>query len=219
MSDPVRNRRFYDRQASSYDRRWRHYQATTHHVLLAHLNGSFRSVLDVGCGTGTLLEHLLEQYPAAEGIGLDASSPMLDVARRRLAGYAARLRRADAQRLPLPRHSVDLVTLTSVLHYLRRPSAALHEAIRVLRPGGTVGIVDYVLSAGTSSLLDGLIRLYDPGHARCRGIEELCRFTTRAGFRVAHAESFPIDRLFRGVLVVARAPMVDTTEERTARYP
>jgi SAM-dependent methyltransferase len=140
---------------------------------------------------------------------------MLDVARRRLAGHDAWLRRADARQLPLPRYSVDLVTLASVLHYLRRPSAALREAIRVLRPGGTLGIVDYVLRPGPGSLVDGLIRLYDPGHVRCRGIEELCRLTTRAGLTIVYAESFPIDHLFRGVLILAHTPTVGTSEERT----
>lgn len=209
MSDPLRGRRFYDRQAASYDHRWWHYQTMTHQALLDHLNGSFHHVLDVGCGTGTLLERLLEQYQAAEGIGLDASGGMLAVARRKLAGHNARLRRAEAQRLPLPDHSVDLVTLASVLHYLRRPSTAVREAHRVLRPSGTLGIVDYVLRAGTGSIIDGLIRLYDPGHARCRDLAELCRLTTRAGFTIAYAESFPIDGLFRGVLVVAHTAPVD----------
>ncbi|MGH2409365.1 MAG: class I SAM-dependent methyltransferase [Chloroflexota bacterium] len=214
MPDSSRGRRFYDRQASSYDRRWRHYQAATHQALLARLNGSFHRVLDVGCGTGTFLERLLERYPAAEGIGVDTSDGMLAVARRRLAGYDADLRRADACWLPLPRHSVDLVTLASVLHYLRCPSAALREAGRVLRPGSTVGIVDYVPRTGTGSFLDGLIRLYDPGHARCRGLDELCRLTIHAGLTVIHAESFPIDHLFRGELVLARAPIPDTRQER-----
>ncbi|HXT36940.1 MAG TPA: methyltransferase domain-containing protein [Chloroflexota bacterium] len=213
MPDSASSRPFYDREASRYDRRWRHYQAATHQALLAHLKGKFRRVLDVGCGTGTLLELLLDRYPAAKGIGFDSSAGMLAVAQRRLAEYDVDLRQADALRLPLPDQSVDLVTLASVLHYLRRPSVALLEAGRVSRPGGTVAVVDYVLNVGTSSFLDGLIRLYDPGHARCRGIDEIRRLTTRAGLTVVHAESFPIDRLFLGVLVLARTP-ADTFDAR-----
>jgi len=216
VSDLTRSQRFYDRQARGYDRRWQRYQATTHQALLAHLDGSFRRVLDVGCGTGALLRRLLERYPEAEGIGLDVSSAMLDVARRRLAGHHARLRRADARRIPLPGHSVDLLTLASVVHYVRRPSTVLLEACRVLRPGGMLGIVDYVLHAGTGSLLDELIRLYDPGHARCRGSEELSRLITRAGFTITHTEQFPIDRIFGGVLVLARAPAVKEGGDRSS---
>ena len=206
MADRSGSRGFYERQAAAYDRRWRRYQAATHEALLAHLEGRYRRVLDAGCGTGTLLLRLLERHPDAEGIGLDTSGGMLDIARRKLAGRRARLYRADARRIPLPRDRVDLLTLASVLHYLRRPSAALGEAYRVLRPGGTLAIVDYVTRAGTGSLLDGLIRLYDPGHVRCRDARELGACTAAAGFRITHVGQFPIDGIFRGVLIVARAP-------------
>lgn len=204
-------RTFYDRHALRYDRRWRDYQRATHEMLLTHLPGTFRRVVDVGCGTGTLLRTLQTRYPDAEGIGIDASGAMLRVARRKLADLGTQLHDGEACRLPLGNHSVDLLTLASVLHYLRRPSRALVEARRVLQPGGTVGIVDYVLRAGTDSLLDGLIRLYDPGHVRCRGIEELSRITTLAGFTLTHTQLFPIDHLLGGVLILARAPVYITS--------
>jgi len=206
MADNRTSGRFYDRHAASYDRRWRRYQRTTHDMLLTHLHGPFHQVLDVGCGTGTLLQRLTARYPETEGIGIDVSAKMLRQARRRLSGTDVRLYRADARWIPLPDHSVDLLTLTSALHYLPSPSIALIEARRVLKSGGTVGIVDYVPRAGAGSFLDGLIRLYDPGHVRCRGVQELSGLTARAGFTIGYARQFEIDRIFAGVIIIAQAP-------------
>ncbi|HVA91800.1 MAG TPA: class I SAM-dependent methyltransferase [Chloroflexota bacterium] len=212
MASSSSSKHFYDRQAAGYDRRWAHYQRTTHDMLLAHLHGPFHHVLDVGCGTGTLLQRLLTRYPEADGLGIEASREMLCVARRRLAGRGVRLLLANAHRIPLPARSVDLLTLASVLHYFSSPSMALVEARRVLQSGGTLGLVDYVLHGGANSVLDGLIRLYDPAHARCRGLQELSRLTTHAGFTIIHARQFPIDRIFEGVVILARAPIPGENE-------
>jgi SAM-dependent methyltransferase len=58
--------------------------------------------------------------------------------------------------------------VASVVHYLKRPSIACAEVRRVLRPGGTLVMVDYVPRGGWGSVMDGLIRLYDRGHVRSR---------------------------------------------------
>jgi len=202
--------RFYARQARDYDRRWQRYQRATHDALLTQVRGHVQRAVDVGCGTGTLLQRLLSTRVAAEGFGLDVSAAMLAQARRKLTGLNAQLLLAGAADIPLPDHSADLVTVASVLHYVLQPSQVLREIRRVLQPEGTVGIVDYALKAGTGSLRDGLIRLYDPGHVRCRGAAELLRMTERAGFTVDHGDRFPIDSLFDGVLILARAPARST---------
>lgn len=104
----------------------------------------FDSLLDLGTGTGRLLELLAPLY--ARGVGIDASADMLSVARANLdgAGVAnAQVRLGDLHRLPFPRDSFDVVTIHQVLHYLDDPEAALSEAARVLRPGGRLLVVDF----------------------------------------------------------------------------
>ncbi|KAB0680807.1 ArsR/SmtB family transcription factor [Aureimonas leprariae] len=101
-------------------------------------------VLDVGTGTGRLLELLAPR--AARIVGVDASREMLQVARAKLdaAGIAnAQVRQGDAYSLPLAHGSFDLVTLHQVLHYLDDPGAAVREAARMLRPAGRLAIVDF----------------------------------------------------------------------------
>ncbi len=104
----------------------------------------FESLLDLGTGTGRLLELFAPLYNRA--VGIDASAPMLAVARANLdrAGIAsAQVRLGDIQHLPFPRDSFDVVTVHQVLHYLDDPERAIAEAARVLRPGGRLLIVDF----------------------------------------------------------------------------
>lgn len=104
----------------------------------------FGDVLDIGTGTGRLLELL---SPRAErAVGVDASREMLQVARAKLdaAGIAnAQIRQGDCYCLPLPHGGFDLATIHQVLHYLDDPAAAVREAARMLKPGGLLAIVDF----------------------------------------------------------------------------
>lgn len=100
--------------------------------------------LDVGTGTGRLLELLAGR--SGRAMGIDASREMLQVARAKLeaGGIAnATVRLGDCYRLPVPRDAFDLVTLHQVLHYLDDPVAALREAASVLSPGGRLAVVDF----------------------------------------------------------------------------
>jgi ArsR family transcriptional regulator len=104
----------------------------------------FDSMLDLGTGTGRMLELLHPLYSKA--IGVDTSSSVLAVARANLdrAGIAnVQVRLGDIQHLPFQRDSFDLVTVHQVLHYLNDPERAVAEAARVLRPGGRLLIVDF----------------------------------------------------------------------------
>jgi ArsR family transcriptional regulator len=102
------------------------------------------SLLDIGTGTGRMLELLGPR--AAKGVGIDLSREMLAIARARLerAGLAhCRVRQADLYRLPFADGAFDVATIHQVLHFLDRPAAAVAEAARVLAPGGRLLIADF----------------------------------------------------------------------------
>jgi len=112
-------------------------------ALLDALPPRIGRLLDIGCGTGGLIERLAPRIE--EGLGVDASREMLALARTRLAerGLAhVSVRQADMYRLALPDAAFDAVTLQMVLHYAEDPAAALAEACRVLKPGGVLAMVD-----------------------------------------------------------------------------
>ena len=100
-------------------------------------------LLDIGTGTGRVLELLAPHFRQA--LGVDASKAMLALARARLAqpGLAhCAVRLADMYRLPLADASFDTAVLQMVLHYAEDPSGAVAEAARVLRPGGRLIVID-----------------------------------------------------------------------------
>ncbi|MFJ6216682.1 class I SAM-dependent methyltransferase [Streptomyces sp. NPDC092296] len=93
-----------------------------------------RRVLDAGCGSGPLSAALRDRGALVSGF--DASSGMLELARRRLGG-GADLRVADlGSPLPYPDDTFDDVVASLVLHYLEDWGPALAELRRVLKPGG-----------------------------------------------------------------------------------
>jgi ubiquinone/menaquinone biosynthesis C-methylase UbiE len=104
----------------------------------------FQAMLDLGTGTGRLLEILAPLY--RRGVGIDMSREMLAVARANLdrAGvHHAQVRQGDIYSPPVERDAFDLVTMHQVLHYLDDPQAGIREAARTLRPSGRLIIVDF----------------------------------------------------------------------------
>jgi len=104
----------------------------------------FQAMLDLGTGTGRLLEIFAPLY--RRGIGIDMSREMLSVARANLdrAGVSnAQVRQGDIFAPPVERDAFDLVTIHQVLHYLDDPGRAIAEAARLLRPSGRLVIVDF----------------------------------------------------------------------------
>jgi len=99
--------------------------------------------VDIGTGTGRMIE--LFGPRASQAIGIDRSSEMLRLARVKLeaAGIASSLRQGDMYSLPLADQSADTIVIHQVLHYAHSPAAAIAEAARVLAPGGTLLVVDF----------------------------------------------------------------------------
>lgn len=102
------------------------------------------ALLDVGTGTGRMLELFAPRADSA--LGIDRSSEMLRLARVKLdeAGVSgASLRQGDMYALPLSDGSVDSIILHQVLHYAQQPGAAIAEAARVLSRGGQLLVIDF----------------------------------------------------------------------------
>ena len=155
-------------------------------------------VLDIGTGTGRMLELLAPHVRA--GLGIDASRAMLALARARLArpGLAhLSVRQADMYSLPLPQH-FDLVLLHMVLHYAEDPAAALAESARALRPAGSLIVVD-LARHDRSAMMDRLAHRW-PGF----GDDEMASLLQSAGLQPGR--SLAIDGPLAVRLWTATAP-------------
>ena len=110
-------------------------------------------VLEVGVGMGA--DYLEWLKAGAHATGIDLSSASLDRARRRceLAGYTPDLRVADAEHLPFPDNSFDIVYSYGVMHHSPDTPRCLQEALRVLKPGGQARIMMYHHPSWTGLML------------------------------------------------------------------
>ena len=105
------------------------------------------AIADLGCGPGFYLRDLSERHQDSRLYGFDASAAMIDHARGlRYRGAPPILVAQDVEKEPLPlaAGSVDMVSMTGVLHVLDDAFAVLSEVQRVLRPGGLFLLDDWV---------------------------------------------------------------------------
>jgi ArsR family transcriptional regulator len=106
--------------------------------------GPFRLLVDLGTGTGRILELFAGRYQ--RGLGFDLNQSMLAYAESKLssAGHQnTEVRHGDLYDLTLQDGVADAVVMHQVLHYLAEPGAAIAEAARILAPGGKLLIVDF----------------------------------------------------------------------------
>lgn len=110
--------------------------------------GAESRIMDIGCGTGTMALLLWEKLTGGGRIvGMDISAGMLRIAKEKAGGQKVLLLRGNAEDVPCPDGTFDLVTLFFVLHEMTREGRhnAFREIRRILRPGGRAFICDYHL--------------------------------------------------------------------------
>ena len=125
---------------------------------LARLEGDAgEQVLIAGIGSGLDIP-LLPKGPCY--VGIDLTPAMLQKARRRAAGRSdIELREADVMALPFPEGSFDTVIMHLILAVVPNPERALHEAARVLKPGGRILLLDKFLRPGQRAPLRRMLNV------------------------------------------------------------
>jgi ubiquinone/menaquinone biosynthesis C-methylase UbiE len=193
----------YDALAGHYERRWSGYIAASVEETLKRVHPiQSERVLDVGCGTGTLLERIVDRYPDSQVTGVDLSPAMVAQARRRLPRRVT-LEVADAEALPFPAGSFDMVMSVSSFHFWPAPKGALAELRRVMRPGGRLVITDWCDEYLACRICDRILRLVDRAHQRIYGRSECAALLAGAGFQVSSLERYRISWLWGLMTAVA----------------
>jgi SAM-dependent methyltransferase len=169
-------------------------------------------IIDLGCGPGLFLQDLSERYPQARLLGYDVTPAMIAYGQQLASrGNKPSLAVHDVARQPLPHDSgtVDLVTMTSVLHILDEPLPVLAEIRRVLTPQGCFLLHDWIRTSLQAYLAGRLERQdADPDVCRQRGfrlfpmhckyaVEDWRWMLAEAGFTIhSQGEVRPTHRLF-----------------------
>ena len=198
-SRQAKSQQFFASAAAQWDKlRQDLFGRGSHLLALPALLDSSWAVGDLGCGTGELSATLAPFV--ARVIAVDRSPEMLRAAERRLNDMTnVEIREGELQELPIADAELDAVTLVLVLHHLSDPSAALHEAARVLKPGGRLLVADMLPH-------DREEYRQQMGHVWLGfGEDQIKRLCSGAGFRDVQVVPLPADRDAKGpALFVAR---------------
>ena len=175
------SRKYFDKLAPRYERHYygRHGRRQYERVTAVARAWKPASVLDVGCGTGGLLESL--RRPKVKIAGADLSPVMIAEAKKRL-GKIADLKVADSAKLPWKAGNFDLVVTTDSFHHWPDPWKALLEAKRVLKKGGHLILADVWAPSPLRQLGNLLARFSKEGDVKVYSKTEFARLLEDAGF-------------------------------------
>ena len=159
---------------------------------------SFTDLLDVGCGTGSMIELLAREYPNRRYTGLDLTPRMIEVAKaKRLPN--AKFFVGDSENLSFASESFDAVICANSFHHYPNPQRFFDGAARVLRPGGRLILRDYTAAKPVLWLMNHtempLANLIGHGDVRAYTLEEARLFSENAGLEVLTLEKQPKFRL------------------------
>ena len=193
----IRSREFFATSAGQWDRlRAELFGERAELGALPGLLDPDWTVGDLGAGTGQVSSSLAPFVRCV--IAVDASQPMLDAARQRLAPFAnVELRRGELEALPIDDASLDAAVLSLALHLTPEPARVLAEAARVLRPRRSLLVVDMMPHERTD-LAESMGQLW-PGF----DAEQIGTLASAAGFTVTTYHPLPPDPAAKGPTLFA----------------
>lgn len=160
--------------------------------ILEELRGEdFQSLLDVGCGTGPMIELLSREFPGRKYVGIDLTPGMIEAAKRKnLPG--AEFLVGDSENLPFAEDSFDACICSNSFHHYPHPQLFFDGAARVLKKGGILVLRDYTAWAPLLFLVNHvelpLANLIGHGDVRSYTLSEVRAFCEKAGLTVVKLE-------------------------------
>ena len=197
--------RHYARLAADYDARWSSYVQAATEETMKRVPSSPGGILDVGCGTGQLLNRIVNRFPDSAVAGVDASPEMLVVAKTRLPDRVT-LKTGWAEELPFEDETFGTVVSCNMFHFIRQPEAALNEMLRVVRPDGTLVITDWCDDYFSYRFWDFYLRWFDPSHFRMYRKRECRDLLAAAGAVEIRIEKYKISWLWGLMTAIAIKP-------------
>ena len=149
----------FDKRAASYDDGFEgKFSKKFYRVLLSRLDLAPSSkVLDVGCGTGYLLENMAERQ-AIQGYGIDATQNMIDIAKEKCPDMT--IQTSACEKTPFDDGTFDILTACMAYHHFSDKSGFIKEAARILKTGGCLYIADPRFPFPVRKTINGVLRLF-----------------------------------------------------------
>jgi len=184
--------------------------------------GCLPRVLDVACGTGLLLQQLLDQVPDLEVYGLDASADMLAQAQAALHDQphvhleCMQIGSGLVLNLPFAQEHFDLITCTNALHDIQEVVAVLAGLGKLLAPGGQLVVEDFAPRQPRLfwATFEWFLQQIEGNNVHAYTLKEARSFCRQAGLHVAREKGFIIDWLWHGwVLSVYRTTQITISSQ------
>ncbi len=208
----------YERYAPNYDQQFARYSEgtlTKALELTPNINGR---LLDVACGTGSFEELLRAQRPHLSLTGVDISSEMLARARERFRDDdQVEFLSGTAEHVPVGDAAFDIVTCNNAFHLVQNAGSALREFHRVLKPDGTIIIIDWCRDAPQMALMAVALRLTDRQVRSIRTLGSMTALVEEHGFEITVAERFRVKPMWGLMAVAAKRIASTTTADATMR--
>ena len=151
----------------------------------------FKDLLDVGCGTGPMIELLTEEYPDRHYVGMDLTPKMIEVANAKKLKNAEFIT-GDSEDMPFEDESFDVLICANSFHHYPDPQKFFREVKRVLRPGGFLVLRDYTSYPFVIWLMNHtempLANLIGHGDVKAHTIDEVKEFCKNAGLKINKIE-------------------------------
>ena len=172
--------RKFEKDASAYEQTSDgRFCARAYPEILKEINAvPYCSLLDVGCGTGSILSRISAEKKCC---GIDLSGQMIERAKETLGG-TAELMVGDAESLPWPQKSFDAVCCTFSFHHYPHPGKVLSEMNRVLKADGRLILADPWLPGPFLPLLNAMMRFSDGGDFHEYSKREITKLLAANGF-------------------------------------
>ncbi len=176
----------FSKDAADYDQSERYATLRASYPTITNeaLNKPFRTVLDIGCGTGALLRMIQDKRKDARLFGVDLSEQMIQMAKAKL-GERADLKVSDSEKLPFSNEAFDLVMCTFSFHHYPNPGTALQEMRRVLAPSGRLILADPSPPIPLRQLMNFLRVFTKDGTVKIYSKKEMMALVEAAGLEVA----------------------------------
>jgi ubiquinone/menaquinone biosynthesis C-methylase UbiE len=178
----IESREKFHKQAEKYDsgNKGKHARSLYESVINKLDELSFNNLLDVGCGTGTLLSLINTRYDA-QIAGVDLTPKMLNIARIKL-GDDADLKVADSEDLPFEDNKFDMVICTDSFHHYPHPENVLNEIRRVLEPDGMIIIADPYTPTPLRQMVNLYFKLSRSGDVKIYSESDIRNLLENTGF-------------------------------------
>jgi len=151
----------------------------------------FNDLLDVGCGTGPMIELLTEEYPDRHYVGMDLTPKMIEVANAKGLKNAEFIV-GDSEDMPFENESFDVLICANSFHHYPDPQKFFNEVKRVLRPNGVLVLRDYTSYPFVIWLMNHtempLANMIGHGDVKAYTIDEVKTFCEKAGLKINRIE-------------------------------